>query len=275
MSDPRRIISKNEYFTRLDQGVPIGNCWVDMGNGEYVYVLHEVVVVGVPINKYNDRTFIPSNTYVCVADNTRVDTRLIDLNNLQSGTEIKSENEHVNSNLQQMESFDLETIEYAYMLFNSIGGVGSGMTEMGGSFRLTSGAKQGNKISIKHYESGWRGGSRAKITTYNAVKWGGRLSKGATGIGLAIGAGQVVYEMYEDDWNYGYNAQHKTSEVAGGAVGAWTFAIAGAKGGAVIGVWFGGVGAPVGALIGGIIGGIAGGFGGAEAGGAIYRFFNK
>jgi hypothetical protein len=44
MKDGKRIIKKEEYFARLSQGVPIGNCWVDMGNGELAYALHEVVV---------------------------------------------------------------------------------------------------------------------------------------------------------------------------------------------------------------------------------------
>jgi hypothetical protein len=77
MKEGKRIIKKEEYFARLGQGVPIGDCWVDMGTGELAYALREVVVTSVPINKYNDRTFIMHNVCACVmsADNTRVDTR--------------------------------------------------------------------------------------------------------------------------------------------------------------------------------------------------------
>jgi hypothetical protein len=77
MKEGKRIIKKEEYFARLGQGVPIGDCWVDMGNGELAYALREVVVTSVPINKYNDRTFIMYNVCACVmsADNTRVDTQ--------------------------------------------------------------------------------------------------------------------------------------------------------------------------------------------------------
>jgi hypothetical protein len=32
---------------------------VDMGNGQLAYALQEVVVTGVPFNKYGDKFFIP------------------------------------------------------------------------------------------------------------------------------------------------------------------------------------------------------------------------
>jgi hypothetical protein len=75
MNDKRRIIKKEEYFVRLEQGVPVGDCWVDMGNGELAYALQEVVVVGVPFNKYGDKFFEMRTVCICVADNTRIDTR--------------------------------------------------------------------------------------------------------------------------------------------------------------------------------------------------------
>jgi hypothetical protein len=40
-----RVISEAEYLARLEQGVPVGDCWVDMGNGQFAYALQEVVVV--------------------------------------------------------------------------------------------------------------------------------------------------------------------------------------------------------------------------------------
>jgi hypothetical protein len=69
-----RVISENEYLARLEQGVPVGNCWVDMGNGELAYALQEVVVVGVPFNKYDDKFFDVHTVNFCVADNTRIYT---------------------------------------------------------------------------------------------------------------------------------------------------------------------------------------------------------
>jgi hypothetical protein len=41
--------------------------------------LQEVVVVGVPFNKYGDRMFVLQNIAVCVSDNARVDTRQRDV----------------------------------------------------------------------------------------------------------------------------------------------------------------------------------------------------
>jgi hypothetical protein len=70
-----RVISEAEYLARLEQGVPVGNCWVDMGNGQFAYALQEVVVVGVPFNKYGDKFYDMRTVCICVADNTRIDTR--------------------------------------------------------------------------------------------------------------------------------------------------------------------------------------------------------
>jgi hypothetical protein len=80
MSKNKRIIKKEEYFTRLAQGVPVGDCWVDMGNGELAYALYEVVVISAPVSKYGDRTFLLHDICaIAVADNTRVDTRQRDI----------------------------------------------------------------------------------------------------------------------------------------------------------------------------------------------------
>lgn len=45
------------------------------------------------------------------------------------------------------------------------------------TFRITNGAKNGNKISFKNYESGWTGGSRAKIKTYKIAPIAKTVSK--------------------------------------------------------------------------------------------------
>ena len=44
-----------------------------------------------------------------------------------------------------------------------------------GSFRLTDGKKNGNNFSFKYYKSGWKGGSRAQIETYDAEKVGNNI----------------------------------------------------------------------------------------------------
>jgi hypothetical protein len=73
-----RVISEAEYLARLEQGVPVGNCWVDMGNGQLAYALQEVVVVGVPFNKYGDKFFDIHTLYFCVTDNIYIDTQKLD-----------------------------------------------------------------------------------------------------------------------------------------------------------------------------------------------------
>ena len=45
-------------------------------------------------------------------------------------------------------------------------GISSEIAKSKSTFRITNGTKNGNKISFKMYESGWAGGSRAKIKTY-------------------------------------------------------------------------------------------------------------
>ena len=45
-----------------------------------------------------------------------------------------------------------------------------------GSFRITDGKKNGNNFSLKYYESGWNGGSKAQIKTYNFEKIGKKFS---------------------------------------------------------------------------------------------------
>jgi hypothetical protein len=165
--------------------------------------------------------------------------------------------------------------DYGDNLLNGIGGFGIGMNEIGGSFRLTNGAYNGSRFSPKIYApktntpNGWRGGGRARITTYGMIKWGTRLSRGTAIAGGVIGVGRVGYYFFTDG-GYGYNAQKMTASILGGlggsALGGWGGAVAGAS----IGAWFGGVGAIPGAFIGGIIGSIGGGWGGTAVGEYIY-----
>jgi RHS repeat-associated protein len=66
---------------------------------------------------------------------------------------------------------------------------------LGGAFRLTRGLSTGSKFSPKFYPSGWGGGSRAMIKTYNLGKIGGALGQLSFGIGLVID-GIGVYNYY-------------------------------------------------------------------------------
>jgi len=49
--------------------------------------------------------------------------------------------------------------------------------ESSSTFRLTNGSYYGNSFSPKFYSSGWKGGSLARITTYNVGKIGGFLGR--------------------------------------------------------------------------------------------------
>ena len=108
----------------------------------------------------------------------------------------------------------------------------------------------------KHYKSGWGGGSRAKIKTYNSVKVGGALSKVATPIGIGISA-KNVYDAYKSDGN---SIGNNTKKAVVSEAGSWAGGIGGAAYGAAIGSAF----CP--GITGAIIGGIAGGYGGGKGG---------
>lgn len=55
-----------------------------------------------------------------------------------------------------------------------------------GSFRIADGAYNGNAFSPKYYSSGWSGGSRARITTYNISKIGRNLGWAGLVVGTAL-----------------------------------------------------------------------------------------
>ena len=77
---------------------------------------------------------------------------------------------------------------------------GTSATALGyveGSFRLTNGAYNGNAWSPKYYSSAWRGGSRARISTYNIGKIGKTLGKYSFYLGVAMDV-YGVKTFYED-----------------------------------------------------------------------------
>lgn len=59
------------------------------------------------------------------------------------------------------------------------------------SFRIGNGFYNGNRFSPRYYRSGWVGGSRAKIKTYNAAKLGKLATKTAIAVGIALDANGV------------------------------------------------------------------------------------
>ena len=144
-------------------------------------------------------------------------------------------------------------------------GAGTGFQKAGGTFRFT----HNGSFSPKHYQSGWIGGSRARIKTHNSIKVGGAVSKFATPVGLVC-SGINLHRAYREDGGHMGNNFKKTvcSEA-----GSWAGAASGAATGAAIGSSC----APgFGTVIGGIIGGIAGGIGGGKGGEQIgNKFFGN
>ena len=157
-------------------------------------------------------------------------------------------------------------LEWGSHINDGIGGMGSGFGYSSSSFRLTNGAYNGSEFSFKYYSSGWNGGSRAAISTYEVAGLGEGVAKGALVVGVVLGGVKIYNGIQKDGGRYGQNAQLATGDAVGGLVGGWAGAETGATIGASIGVWCFGVGAAPGAIIGGIIGGWLGGWGGAEAG---------
>ena len=147
--------------------------------------------------------------------------------------------------------------------FNGIGALGEGMENMKGTFRMTNGRYNGNMPSFKYYESGWRGGSQAQITTYSVSKTGKNIEKFGMAGTVAFGGYEIYQGVQMDGGTYGYNAQHASAEVTGGAVGSWSGAIAGAAIGSAAGPW--------GTVIGGIVGGVGVGWMGSYVGGRTHN----
>ena len=140
--------------------------------------------------------------------------------------------------------------------FNGVGGLGTGSTAQGGSLRLTNGAYNGNALSPQYYESGWTGGSRAQIKTYNLSSTGRVIGR----LGTAGTVGLRIYDIGTNAYNeggFGIQTQRATGRTAGSLAGGY----GGAYVGAGIGALFGGFGA----IPGGIIGGVLGGWGGSKA----------
>ena len=79
--------------------------------------------------------------------------------------------------------------EVASSIFSGIEGA---LEDKEGSFRITSGNKERYFISPKYYPSGWKGGSRADITTYDISKFGKRMGVIGKTIEAASGINEKV-----------------------------------------------------------------------------------
>jgi RHS repeat-associated protein len=154
---------------------------------------------------------------------------------------------------------------FSSRILDGLGGMGTGMKRMGGTFRLTNGAYNGSQVSLKHYASNWQGGSRARISTYSMAKWGSGIVCSSGFLGAAMGGVDILQGMAVDGWTFGVNTQAAIGRTAvsieGSSVGAWI-------GGIVGGFFFG-----YGAIPGAIIGGAAGGWLGSEGGEKLILYY--
>ncbi len=66
-----------------------------------------------------------------------------------------------------------------------------------GSFRLTNGSYNGSSFSLKYYSSGWTGGGRARISTYNIGKIGNATGSAFFILGT-VNDGIGVYNYYQN-----------------------------------------------------------------------------
>jgi RHS repeat-associated protein len=130
-----------------------------------------------------------------------------------------------------------------------IGCFGTGLKKVKGSVRFTNGIFNGNHLSYKYYATGWNGGSRAGIKTYNVGKLGKTISRTTMGLSVLYGVNEVADGYMLDGGRWGYNSNMALFKTIGSTGGS----IMGAEIGAEIGLLFGGFGAIPGALIGGII----------------------
>ncbi|MCL2593883.1 MAG: hypothetical protein FWD82_11075, partial [Defluviitaleaceae bacterium] len=145
---------------------------------------------------------------------------------------------------------------------NGVGGLGTGMVRMDGTFAFRNGG-------ITHYAKNPATGrmfyGNQYVNVHRMTQCGKWISRGGTIAGVAIGVVEVGY-IWHQTGEFGSEAQLAAATTLGGGLGAWGGAKLGALGGFA-------VGGPIGALIGGIGGGIVGGFGGSWFGGVGYNWF--
>lgn len=142
-------------------------------------------------------------------------------------------------------------------------GAGTGFKKAGGTFRFT----HNGHFSPKHYQSGWNGGSRARIKTHNSIKIGGAASKFSKTVGLVCTGINLRRAYTEDGGHMGNNFKKTVCSEAG----SWAGSVSGAATGAAIGSSCApGVGTVIGGIIGGVAGGIGGGKGGEKIGNKLF-----
>jgi RHS repeat-associated protein len=118
---------------------------------------------------------------------------------------------------------------------NTLSGTYASMLELScSSFRITNGKYNGSRLSPKIYSSGWSGGSRAGIKTYNM----GKVAKGLGKVSFVLGGGMDAYGVYN---YYSYGADDPNSVHPAKAVVNTTFGVVGLKLNPVVSILYFGV----------------------------------
>lgn len=88
-----------------------------------------------------------------------------------------------------------QSFDYMSLFLGTTNLIADDMSKSSASFRITNGTK--GKFSPKIYPTGWKGGSRARITTYNFSKLGTKITFGTS----ILTTGKSYYEIATDTQN--------------------------------------------------------------------------
>jgi hypothetical protein len=214
------VISKALYLHLQKAGIPFEG-WVDFGGGMLMWVVKVVNIVNVPFNKYGDHFVKMQTASVCVMDNTRVETKQMELAR-QKAKEVTKQ-VHKEPIQEEPEDSELVTQELDLLFF-----VGTGVTA---SSELLYSKDLGTWMgkNLKFYNKSWGGnqftggklkfaGTWAKPFRYgsNILGWygiGSSLFKGLDGkispeeaTGDVIFGGAAIYSgFYGNVANVFYN----------------------------------------------------------------------
>ena len=182
-----------------------------------------------PKPSYNNQEFLASDKKIYTAIPTMDNSKKLEwvqTNNIEEVTLTKKQDNHLGQQISWGVDSSLSLAETS----NS-------------TFRLTNGTYNGNSFSPKLYTSGWKGGSRAKITTYNVSK----IAKGAGYFTFGLSTLMDIYGIYKyNESPNSENAVHPTEAGFNFGVGLYSLRINPAVGLYIFGVsafypggWFG------------------------------------
>lgn len=131
----------------------------------------------------------------------------------------------------------------------------TGITRIGDNYKIYFATSSGGVFYGNQY-----------VKTHSLVNLGSKIGRIAGPVGIALGAGQIAYAVYEDNGTFGPNTTDAVLEYAGGSAGAVAGAWTGAKTFGLIGFIIAG---PAGATVGGFLGGFVGAISGGYIGGSV------